>query len=126
MEILDGVVVTQRRAIPCLLGDDLARRPVRLEARRGVQLFHRSPELERELTATLREDGELDARGARVQNQDGVLGFIHRFRPASVIATLVPSGIQMVSTSQVPERVGLTSERERTCTGTTDARMPTA
>jgi hypothetical protein len=99
---------------------------VRPEARRGVQLFHRSAELERELTATLREDGELDARGTGVQNQDDVLGFMHRFRPVWVIATLVPNGIEMVSTSQVAEHEGLSSERERASTGAADAGMPAA
>src|SRR5262249_15775101 len=126
MEILDRVVVAQRRAIPCLLGDDVAGRPVCLEVRRGVQLFNRSPELERELTATLRDDGELDARGARVQNQDGALGFVHHCRPAWVMATLVPSGIEVVSTSQVAEHEGRTPGRERASTATTGAGMPTA
>ena len=45
---------------------------MRLEARCRVQTLELAAELERELTGTLGEYGELDARGARVQNENRV------------------------------------------------------
>jgi hypothetical protein len=53
---------------------------VRRETRHGVQAFDLSPKLERELAVTLREYGELDARGAGVQNENRVGRFAHGCR----------------------------------------------
>ena len=83
-EILDRAIVTECHSTPRLLGHDAARRVVRLETRRGVQAFDLAPKLERELTGTLREYGELDARGAAVQNENGVVGFSHGYRLGTV------------------------------------------
>ena len=80
-EIVDGAIVTERRSTPRLFGDDTSRRIVRLETRHGVQPFDLSVKLERELASLHGEDGELDARGAGVQNENRVVGVAHRYRP---------------------------------------------
>ena len=76
-EVLDRAIVTERRPVPGLLGDDAAGRVMCLEPRCRVQAFDHAPDLEREPTGPLHEYGELDARGTGVQHEDGVVGFAH-------------------------------------------------
>jgi hypothetical protein len=90
-EILNRAIVTELPPRPGLFGDDAARRILRHEAGCRVEALDLSPHLERELADTLGKGGELDARGAAVQNEDGVVGFRHCGRPPWRIATAIPS-----------------------------------
>jgi hypothetical protein len=79
-EIFDGSRVIERRSGPRSLGDDTSGDVARREARLRVQPLDLASELQCEVFAMLGEDGELDARGAGVQNEDRVirLGHWHR------------------------------------------------
>jgi hypothetical protein len=112
-EILDRPVVTERRSRPRLFGDDTSGEVVRRETRRHVQALDLASELQREVARILGEDGELDARGAGVQNEDRVIRPGHRCRPPF--------------SSQLPYRARRGGAgrpkwpREKTCIGTADA-----
>src|SRR5262249_6462701 len=90
-EISDRPVVTEGRSRPRLFRDNTSSGVVRGEARLHVQALDLASELQDEVVLILGEDGELDARGASVQNEDRVVRLGHRCRPPGLIAIAIPS-----------------------------------
>src|SRR5262249_4020871 len=90
-EIFDRPVMTKGRSRPRLFGYDTPRDVVRRETRRHVETLDLASELQGEVSPILGEDGELDARGAGVQNEDRVIRLGHGRRPPALIAIAIPS-----------------------------------
>jgi hypothetical protein len=105
-EILDGAIVTERRSTPRVFDDDTPRRTAALEARHGIQPFDLSVKLECELASLHPEGGELDARGAGIQNENRIVGLTHRIDRVRSGVRAVPKAGANVPKGQVTGRQG--------------------
>jgi hypothetical protein len=91
-EIFDRPVMTKGRSRPRLFSDDTSGGVARCEARRHVQALDLASELQGEVVLIFGEDGELDARGAGVQNEDRVIRLGHRHPVSSQLPYLARRG----------------------------------